>query len=357
MKREYKYNSERGGNNMTLEEIKEKLLTPEYNFLRNNEHLGNNIILLGLGGSYAYGTNIEGSDLDIRGCALNSKKEILTNENFEQFVNEETDTTFYSFNKLISLLFNVNPNTIELLGLKPEHYLYVSKIGQELLNNSHMFLSKRVCRSFGGCANQQTYRLNQLAVRQLNQSELEQHILKTLEFMQTDFCSKYTTYKDDSIKLYIDKSEQENYDTEIFMDVNLTHYPLRDYCAMWNELQNTTKQYNKIGKRNSKALNKGKISKHMMHTIRLYMMVLDILENEKIVTYREKEHDLLMRIRNGEYVNSNDQPLPEFYEMVNDYEKRVDYAKENTSLPDVPDYNKINEFVMSVNERVVKGEI
>lgn len=342
---------------MTLEEIKEKLKTSEYDFLRSNEHLGENIILLGLGGSYAYGTNVKDSDLDVRGCALNSKKEILTNENFEQFINEETDTTIYSFNKLVSLLLNVNPNTIELLGLKPEHYLYVTKIGQELLDNSHMFLSKRACRSFGGYANQQTYRLSQLAVRKLDQSELEKHILKTLEFMQTDFCSKYTPYKDDSIKLYIDKSEQENYDTEIFMDVSLTHYPLRDYCAMWNELQNTTKQYNKIGKRNSRALNKGKISKHMMHTIRLYMMVLDILKNEKIVTYREKEHDLLMRIRNGEYVNSNDQPLPEFYEMVNEYEKRVDYAKENTSLPDAPDYNKINEFVMSVNERIVKGEI
>ena len=45
----------------------------EYDFLRTNEHLGSNIILLGLGGSYAYGTNVAGSDLDIRGVALNTK--------------------------------------------------------------------------------------------------------------------------------------------------------------------------------------------------------------------------------------------------------------------------------------------
>ena len=68
---------------MTLEQIKDKVKSTEYNFIRMNKHLGNNIILLGLGGSYAYGTNIETSDLDIRGCALNSKSEILTNENFE----------------------------------------------------------------------------------------------------------------------------------------------------------------------------------------------------------------------------------------------------------------------------------
>ncbi len=31
--------------------------------------------------------------------------------------------------------------------------------------------------------------------------------------------------------------------------------------------------------------------------------------------------------------------------------------KNNTSLPEVPDYKKINEFVMSVNERIVRGDI
>ena len=85
-------------------------------------------------------------------------------------------------------------------------------------------------------------------------------------------------------------------------------------------------------------------------------MCLDILEKEKIITYREAEHDLLMDIRNGKFLDSNNQPIPEFYEMVDDYEKKLDYAKLNTSLPDNPDYKKINDFVMSVNERVVKNE-
>jgi hypothetical protein len=66
-----------------------------------DEHLGNNIILLTLGGSWAYGTNIETSDVDIRGIALNSKEEILTNKNFEQRDDKVTDTVVYSFNKII----------------------------------------------------------------------------------------------------------------------------------------------------------------------------------------------------------------------------------------------------------------
>ena len=342
---------------MTNEQIKEKLKSDEYEFLRKDKNLGNNIIILTLGGSHAYGTNNENSDLDIRGCALNSKMQILTNENFEQFVNEATDTTIYSFNKLVALLSNVNPNTIEMLGNKPEHYFYVSPIGQELIDNAHLFLSKKCVHSFGGYANQQLYRLNQKSAHQLSQAGLEKHILKTLEFMKTDFNKKYSDFSEDQIRLYIDKAVQEGYDTEIFMDVKLTHYPLRDYCSMWSELQNTVKAYGKIGKRNEKALEHGKIAKHMMHLIRLYMMCLDILEKEKIITYREDEHDLLMDIRNGKFLDSNDQPIPEFFEMVDEYEKKLEYAKQNTSLPDNPNYKEINEFVASVNERVVKGEI
>ena len=140
------------------------------------------------------------------------------------------------------------------------------------------------------------------------------------------------------------------------MDINLKHYPLRDYKSMWSEMNNIVKDYAKIGKRNKNAITHNKLGKHMMHLIRLYMMCLDILEKKQIVTYREAEHDLLMDIRNGKYLDSNDQPIPEFYEMVDDYEKKLDYAKLNTNLPDSPDYKKINEFVMSVNERVVKNE-
>ena len=86
---------------MTLGQIKERLQSSEYDFLRTDEHLGHHIILLTLGGSHAYGTSMETSDLDIRGCALNSKREILIHEDFGQVTDPHTDTTIYAFRKLI----------------------------------------------------------------------------------------------------------------------------------------------------------------------------------------------------------------------------------------------------------------
>lgn len=342
---------------MTIDTIKEKVKSSEYDFLRTNEHLGKNIILLGLGGSHAYGTNVATSDLDIRGCALNSKKEILTNANFDQFTNEATDTVIYSFNKLVHLLSDCNPNTIEMLGLKPEHYLYVSKIGQQLIDNAEMFLSKIAIHSFGGYANQQLRRLDNKANRLVGQEQQERHILNSINNACYDYKRKYFYMPDDAISLYIDDAVNEEMDKEIFMDIHLTHYPLRDYKSMWSEMNNIVKDYSKIGHRNKNAMERGKLAKHQMHLIRLYLMAFDILENHKIVTYREQDHDFLMSIRNGDYLDENRQPTPELFALVDQLELRLDADKRYTDLPDKPNYKLINEFIMDVNEQIVKGDV
>lgn len=342
---------------MTLEEIKEKVKQPEYDFLRNNENLGDNLILVTLGGSYAYGMNNENSDLDIRGISLNSKSDILLGNDFEQVVNEETDTTIYSFNKMIQLLTSNNPNTIEQLGCLPEHYLYLSDIGKELLNSRHMFLSKVCIKSFAGYSSSQLRRMENKAARLVSQSQNEAYILKSIENASYDFKHRYFPLNNGGLKLYIDKAVRKGYDSEIFMDINLQHYPLRDWTGMWNEMKAIVSNYKKFGKRNEKAVAHDKLGKHMAHLLRLYMMCIDILEKEEIITYRADEHDLLMSIRNGEYLDENRQPIPEFYDLLNEYEKRFEYAKKNTSLPETPNYKEINEFVMYVNERIVRGEV
>lgn len=320
---------------MTIEQIKEKLKSAEYDFLRTNENLGSNIILLTLGGSHAYGMDKEYSDVDVRGISLNSKPDILLGTDFEQVVDVDTDTTIYSFNKMIRLLMSNNPNTIEQLGCSPQHYFYLSEIGKELLDNRKMFLSQICIHTFGNYASSQLRRMSNKAARLVSQAENESYILKSIDNARYEFKNRYYHFEDDNdLKLYIDKSAQEGYDSEIFMDVRLNHYPLRDWTGMWNEMKTIVSSYNKFGRRNEKAVAHDKLGKHMAHLIRLYMMCIDILEKEEIVTYREKERDLLMSIRNGEYLDENRQPIPEFYDLLNEYEKRFEYAKNNTSLPE-----------------------
>lgn len=339
---------------MLVDEIKKLVGSTSYDFLRTNEHLGDRIMFLTLGGSHAYGTNVETSDVDIRGCAMNRASDILGLTNFEQFVNEETDTTVYSFNKLIGLLTNCNPNTIEMLGCKAEHYIYMTDVGREMIDNRKMFLSKRAVHSFGGYANAQLNRLeNALARDRLAQAQKEEHIRRSMENAVMGFETKYTNFDHGSIRLFTDESTRDDLDREIFVDVDLKHFPARQFNVMTTELHNVLSSYEKLNNRNRKK-DEAHLNKHAMHLIRLYLMCIDILEKEEIITYRGKDHDLLMGIRNGDFMLGDGTYRPEFFEMIKDLEKRVDYAKDNTSLPEKPVMKRIEEFVMDVNLRSIR---
>lgn len=335
--------------------FKEILKGSDYDFLRKNEKLGKNIILLGLGGSHAYGTNVEGSDVDVRGVAVRSKRQILTGCDYEQVCDSLTDTTVYSFDKIVKLLCSCNPNTIEMLGLKPEHYLYLHPLGQELIDNRQLFLSKRAAHSFGGYATQQLRRLENKSARLIDQPHFEENILRTIKDDENYLKEKYFPYSDDSIRLYIDDAVNEDLEKEIFIDVSLKHYPLRDYKDLWAEMHAIVKSYEKAGQRNEKAASHNKLSKHMMHLVRLYLMCFDILERGEINTYREKEHDFLMEIRNGKYLDEQDQPTKEFFNIVDELEVKMKHLSEVSYLPDTVDMDKINDFVARVNERVCSG--
>nr|WP_300897735.1 nucleotidyltransferase domain-containing protein [uncultured Acetatifactor sp.] len=314
-------------------------------------------MLLGLAGSYSYGTNIRTSDIDIRGIALNQKSDLIGLTRFEQYVDEDTDTVIYGFNKVVGLLLSCNPNTIELLGLKPEHYLYLSDIGRLLLDNRRLFLSQRAIQSFGGYADAQLRRLqNALARDTFPQTEKERHIFNSVRSAMHDFNHRYGRFENGSLELYIDKAVNPELETEIFVNASMTHYPLRDYCGMWNTMANVIRDYEKVGKRNKKK-DDLHLNKHAMHLIRLFMMALDILEKGEINTYREKEHGLLMDIRFGKYRKEDGAFHESFYEMLSDFEKKLHYAAEHTDLPEEPDMAKVQELVMAINERVVRDEI
>lgn len=318
----------------------------DYNFLNTTPEL-NNLILLGLGGSYAYGTNVETSDVDIRGIALHSPEDILLGKGFEQVINEPTDTTIYSLKKIVSLLTNCNPNTIEMLGLKPEHYLYLSDIGKELLKNKDMFLSNRCIGSFMGYANSQMYRLQQKALVALTEEQLNAHIVKTIQGMRHMLEQQHNM---NGIDVRLENGE-------IVFDFNIKSYPAESLAGVLGSINTTLRDYRKNSQRNEKAMAHGKIAKHSMHLLRLYMMCEDMLLRGEINTYREKEHDLLMDIRNGKYLGSDGRPNKEFFELVHDYESRLDYAKEHSVLPDKPDMKRIEKFMMDVNTKQIMKRI
>ena len=338
-------------------DFKELLNTEEYAFLRMNPRLGNRIILLGLSGSYGYGTNREGSDIDFRGVTLNFPSDLLGLTEFEQFEDRKTDTVIYGFNKLIRLLLNCNPNTIEILGLDEDQYLILSALGKELIDHKHLFLSKRAAASFGHYADAQLRRLqNAIARDTLSQPCREQHILRSVQHTLEDFNRRHGTDAGNTASLFIDDAVTEGLEKEIFLKASFRCYPLRKYNELMNSLNSVVRDYDRIGKRNHKK-DDNHLNKHAMHLVRLFMMGIDILENAQIRTHRpESDLKLLRSIRNGDYMQDN-VLTPSFYEIVSDYERRFAESEAHSQLPNNPDMDAVEAFVESINRRVVMEEI
>ncbi|EHE97342.1 DNA polymerase beta superfamily protein [Enterocloster citroniae] len=337
-------------------DFKQLMNTSEYDFLRTEKRLGNRIILLGLGGSYAYGTCNENSDIDFRGITLNMPSDLIGLTEFEQYEDANTDTVIYSFNKIVRLLLDCNPNTCEILGLDEDQYLIKSKLGQELLDHKGIFLSKRAAKSFGGYAGAQLRRLqNAIARDSMPQTEKEQHILRSVRNALEDFERRYSSFDRGSIRLYIDRSENPELETEIYMDADYRHMPLRDYESMWAAMHSVVKDYDKIGKRNRKK-DDNHLNKHAMHLIRLFMMAVDILEKGEINTNRRHDLDLLMKIRSGGFRKEDGTFDSEFYDILADFEERLQTATRESVLPDNPDMEKVGAFVEYVNRRSIEGD-
>lgn len=319
-----------------------------YEFLRTNPYLQDNIMFLCLGGSKAYGTCTPSSDTDVRGCYFNTREQLFGFDAEEQVVNTDTDTTVYSFKKLLSMLMECNPNTIEMLGCKPEHYAAMTPAGRTLIENRHIFLSHKAAASFMGYANQQLRRLeNALANGYYPQAEKEVHIQGTLESAMRFFYKRYPHFKEGDITLAVVDSEISG-EKKIIVNMNICDYPLREMVAINNDMLAIVKTFDKLTKRNNKK-DEAHLNKHAMHLIRLFLMGIDIFEKEEIITYRENDLAFLMSIRNGKFQKTDGTYRHEFFEMVNDYEKRMKYAIANSSLPEKPNRKQIEDFSIEIN--------
>lgn len=370
---------------------------PEYRFLYDSEYLGQNLMFITFGGSISYGLNTPESDVDIRGVCLPPKntlfgcgfldtykdsRVIVGQNGFEQFNDAETDTTIYSFTKLIKLLYKCNPNTIEMLGCIPEHYELMSEKGKKLIENREVFLSKLAYDSFAGYARGQFQRLkNALGKDSFGEFSRTISLADSIVRLNKHLEMTYPNYSKDMLDILItDKSGKEikkkngnkieagdmkllftkdvvicdfkGYqidpnEIEIRFNLKINNIPSYEFSSITNEINTTLKEFTKtVGHRNHKKDNYH-LCKHAMHLIRLYLMGYDILTKHEIITFRKDEHDFLMDIKAGKYFTGTTF-TEEFFEIVNNYDRMLEYAFKDSTLPDTPDNKKVSEFARSI---------
>lgn len=92
----------------------------------------------------------------------------------------------------------------------------------------------------------------------------------------------------------------------------------------------------------------------MTHIVRLFYMCIDILSKKEVITYREDEHNLLMSILHGDFLDNNNNPSKDFYALVDELSVKMNEAMHSSTLQDKPDYNRIKEFKLKVLRDIVR---
>lgn len=295
------------------------------------------ICYLTVSGSIAYGTDVETSDIDIRGIYMNSIDQLLgTSKRPDVIDKKNPDMAIYSFLKIVSLLSNCNPNVIELLGTREKDQLYINKVGKALLDNKEMFLSKKAYYSFGGYAISQLRRLENGLYAQdeedVPEDKRAEQLTNSLEYIGQSINDRFPDEKVSIIHFF------KGDDNDVTMDIMARKIKVRAFINLAKEIESTCNNFDKVNHRNRKKTD-DKLFKHAMHLMRLYYMAIDILKNREINTYREKEHDYLMSIRNGEV------SMESIFKTQKKLEEKLYDAYENSKLPDEVDSDKIKWFI------------
>lgn len=135
----------------------------------NLDWLEDRTIILAMTGSYAYGTNTETSDKDYKGVCIPPIDYYLGLKAFNEYntsggknfrnTKDDVDVSIIHINKFVKDAMAGVPNNIELLFMRKEDYLKVTPLGQLLIDNRHLFLSKQIEKKFGGYAYSQIQKL------------------------------------------------------------------------------------------------------------------------------------------------------------------------------------------------------
>lgn len=122
------------------------------------------MLIEALVGSHAYGLNTPQSDKDYLGVYQVPTSHVLGVEKITDTYTQsgpefENDLTMHEVGKFFKLAMQNNPTVLELLWLPEENYVALTPVGELIIENRHLFLSKTVKDSFGGYAMAQAKRL------------------------------------------------------------------------------------------------------------------------------------------------------------------------------------------------------
>ena len=349
-------------------------------------------IFVGLAGSYAYGLNHPKSDYDYRGVFIAPKEYYLGFNSIEQkdnnwdeegifpFIDDNEDTVIYELKKVVQLLSAANPNVLELLWL--DNYPFLTEVGEYLIEHRQLFLGKKVKHTYSGYAFAQikkieTHRKWLLQPPQSKPLPAEFGIENETPLTK-DELNAFLEYLYNLVRGRIEFLEEADalyqlLTADIDFKGMLKQHTLPDETLVYTQqltnsrsdfirlLQKSQKyqgamrewkaylswQQNRNPKRAEMERKSGFDLKHGMHCIRLLRCGLEILRQGKVSVNRQVAGDVdeLKAILQGAY--SYEQVM----KMAEDLIAQMDEAMQQSTLPQSPDLERINQLCIELVEK------
>ena len=341
-------------------------------------------------GSHAYGTNVETSDVDIRGIFCHPINDRISLYKLPNEISEEKqiDIKFYELEKFMSLLKDCNPNIIEYLWTPQDCIKFCDKRMDLLLLNKKEFITTRAFHTFGGYAFAQIKKMKGQNKWINNPKEESPPMLENYCWFlpindsvlwidhntQNGFCrpikckdchldlstckissvehshNLYRLYKNGSgiiknnqlVFSSISKDEEfSDFLGLIIIDKDLFEKDKKEHKKYWEWMKNRN-PYRWVSQE------KGEVDydvKNAQHCIRLLMSCQSIFTNgEPIVRFKNKQLELLLDIRRGRFAHDH------IIEIVEKNMERLEnlYKENKVNLPYEPNHKKVNQLFKEI---------
>lgn len=302
-------------------------------------------IFLTRAGSHAYGLATPESDLDVRGVAIPPQEYFLGfTHRFEQAEATNPDLIIYDIRKFFLLATAGNPSIVELLWTEEEDHLLLTTLGQRLLAQRCLFLSRKVKQTFSGYATAQLKRLKThrrwLLEPRTHKPTRPEFGLPETSLLSKDILGAITALEETAAA---DLTAVPAHVMDLYRRERAYHNAFRDWQQYehWKAHRNPT--------RAALEIKMGFDGKHASHLVRLMRMCREILETGRVVVKRPDREELLA-IRNGAW--SYDQLL----DWSEQEDRALDDVVQHSPLPQKPDTQALDRLCMTLVEEMLTSK-
>lgn len=334
-------------------------------------------------GSHLYGTNKEGSDIDIKGVYVLPTDMVLSGQYIEQISDDKQDTTYYEIGRFIELAAKANPNILDVLG--SDKVTFTTDKWKEYFPDITPYLTTELRKTFLGYAHSQILKAKGMN-KKTNWEKSRMERKTPLDFcyvlLDKEESVKLKTYFEipndaevsefthwglaainnfpDCYSMYYFTDGKVRIINENSNDVQLTSIPkgmerkhiLRfdrnaysTHCKDYREYKDWLKKRNPLRYQDNAKADNEYDTKNMSHCVRLLYTAKDIALGKGLILTRSERKQLL-DIRNGKY--TYDQVIS-IAEELNEEVKEL-FAENKAKLPNGVNRKYIQQLLLKIRK-------